>query len=74
MGDVADMILDGTLCEGCGKVVGGAVGYPRKCRQCEKDFNPVAKKKPRVRCPMCHKFVSKVGMGDHLKEKHRVKK
>lgn len=74
MGDVADMILDGTLCEGCGKVVGGAVGYSRKCRQCEKDFKPMEKKKPRVRCPMCHKFVSKAGMGDHLKEKHRVKK
>ena len=44
MGDVAGMILDGTLCEGCGAYIGAAVDCPRKCRQCEKDFKPVAKK------------------------------
>jgi len=35
MGDVADMMLDGTLCEGCGKYLGNPVGYPRRCKKCE---------------------------------------
>ena len=45
MGEIADLILDGILCEECGtivemekdtwKVVG--VGYPRKCDYCAKE-------------------------------------
>lgn len=32
MGEIADMMLDGTLCEGCGEYIGdGAPGYPRYC-------------------------------------------
>jgi len=40
MGDIADMILDGTLCEWCGvyieegEVPLEADGYPRKCADC----------------------------------------
>lgn len=34
MGDVADAMLDGTLCEGCGGFVGEPVGYPRRCDAC----------------------------------------
>jgi hypothetical protein len=45
MGEIADLILDGILCEQCGtiieldrltkKVVG--VGYPRKCEDCSEE-------------------------------------
>jgi hypothetical protein len=34
MGDIADMMLDGTLCEGCGVFMGEAVDFPRLCRSC----------------------------------------
>lgn len=35
MGDIADMMLEGILCEGCGGVVDGkATGHPRRCRGC----------------------------------------
>lgn len=35
MGDVADDIVDGFLCEECGAVVDGdCSGYPRKCTDC----------------------------------------
>lgn len=35
MGEIADMILEGTLCEVCGGLVeGDASGYPRKCSDC----------------------------------------
>lgn len=37
MGDMADMALDGTVCETCGEYLGEAVGYPRKCDSCKKD-------------------------------------
>jgi hypothetical protein len=38
MGDIADMMLDGTLCEGCGEFIGEDEGYPRYCsEQCKKD-------------------------------------
>src|SRR5262245_56945803 len=36
MGEIAEMMLDGTLCEGCGEFIGGdGDGIPRYCsRQC----------------------------------------
>lgn len=38
MGDAADAILDGTLCEACGVMVDGeSPGYPRKCDGCQAD-------------------------------------
>ena len=32
---VAEDILDGMFCEGCGEFIGEPVGYPRKCEECE---------------------------------------
>jgi hypothetical protein len=37
MGDVADDILDGDMCELCGEWLGDGDSYPRKCESCEKD-------------------------------------
>jgi hypothetical protein len=35
MGEIAEMMLEGILCEGCGEFMGGRVpGYPRRCRSC----------------------------------------
>lgn len=35
MGEIADMMLDGTLCEGCGELLDGEEpGHPRKCAFC----------------------------------------
>ena len=34
MGQVAEMTLDGTLCEQCGTFIGPPVGYPRLCEDC----------------------------------------
>lgn len=41
MGDIAEMMLDGTLCESCGSFIGEAVGFPRYCEECK----PTKKKK-----------------------------
>lgn len=39
MGDMADMMLDGTMCEICGVYLeeGVAQGFPRKCKHCVED-------------------------------------
>ncbi len=41
MGEIADMMMDGTLCHECGALIDdteasydGACGYPRYCREC----------------------------------------
>lgn len=40
MGDVADMIIDGILCEQCGVLIDGNIsGYPRSCGYCENTEN-----------------------------------
>ncbi|WP_267890504.1 hypothetical protein [Paenibacillus bouchesdurhonensis] len=36
MGEAAEMVLDGLLCECCGLLIDGEdPGYPRKCDDCE---------------------------------------
>ena len=38
MGEIAEMMLDGTLCQVCGSVIDGDTpGYPRTCEDCAKD-------------------------------------
>lgn len=63
MGDVADMMLDGTLCERCGVVLdetGEGVGHPLLCASCLYDscqgVTPPGREEPRrnpYRCPLC---------------------
>lgn len=31
MGEIAEMMLDGTLCEGCGEYIGDGSGFPGYC-------------------------------------------
>ncbi len=38
MGEIADMMLDGTLCEGCGVFLNEeSQGYPCYCADCENE-------------------------------------
>lgn len=38
MGEIAEMMLDGTLCQRCGAFLdGNSPGYPRYCKDCAKD-------------------------------------
>jgi uncharacterized Zn finger protein (UPF0148 family) len=36
MGDIAEMMLDGTLCQGCGVYMGKGDGYPVSCAACQR--------------------------------------
>jgi hypothetical protein len=78
MGDIADMMLDGTLCQVCGCFVGDAVGYPQTCDDCAKPekprrFQPRRKsafKGDAIACPKCGRKVAKTGLEQHIAAKH----
>ena len=38
MGDIADMCVNGDMCELCGLYLGEGSGYPRKCKDCTKEL------------------------------------
>ena len=35
MGEIADAMLDGDMCEQCGELLGDGDGFPRLCRSCQ---------------------------------------
>jgi len=83
MGEIAEMMLDGDLCEGCGVYMGSSgQGFTRRCHSCAGEFkadrkaanvatnkvqHAAAKKIP---CSTCGKRVSTVGMNDHVRDVH----
>lgn len=70
MGEVADMMLDGTLCEGCGVVLkGDAYGVPRRCRDCDSHTGPPMAP-GKVKCPQCGQHVKPNGLQDHQRARH----
>ena len=82
MGEIAEMMLDGEMCEGCGVYLGGeALGIPRKCQSCGGDApeHPVYSMDPAqaggdktmFSCGTCSKmFRSKQAVSDHMRDKH----
>ena len=80
MGEVAEMMLDGTLCEGCGEFIGADYG-PSYCRECARERakdgmvalidTPQPQPVPKVACPVCSKLVKITGIGDHWRQLHR---
>lgn len=67
MGEIADLMLDGALCEQCGGAIsdGAAPGYPRLCAECGGGnfFD-------RTNCPVCGKRVKTNGLQDHQRAVH----
>jgi len=77
MGDIADMMLDGTLCQFCGDFMGGeGDGFPVTCSACQVENNcnefGLPKKPPakKVKCPQCGKKVKEAGLEMHQKDVH----
>ncbi len=73
MGEIAEMMLDGTLCAGCGVYLDQEPeGYPIYCAGCQPDERdgligadaPVIKQK----CPICG--ARKANVIEHAKAKH----
>lgn len=72
MGEIAEMMLDGTLCEGCGEWFGDgkAPGYARYHKGCRPVTPPPVKKH---KCPECGRKVKPTGLTDHIRDAHGVK-
>lgn len=78
MGDIAEMMLDGTLCAECGQFLGGeGEGFPRYCTCCKRGRGSLghfrARAAVKVKCPTCGKLVKKAGLTDHQRDAHGVK-
>ena len=81
MGEVAEMMLDGTLCSVCGTYIGTDAGYPVTCDDCKggtrhRTVAKVAKVKPapkgkKVQCPHCNRKAKEgKGLQDHIRVMH----
>lgn len=71
MGDIAEMMLDGTLCEGCGVYMpGDAPGHTRRCRDCKSQASQ-PRPDEKVACKTCGRKVKFVGLNDHMRDAHQ---
>lgn len=72
MGEIADMMLDGTLCEGCGVYIGDGDGFPVRCPDCRIDSDEkwTGLSPAKMNCPECGKRIKKAGLADHIRAKH----
>lgn len=80
MGEIADMMLSGELCEGCGGYIDDhAESIPRYCsKKCAADRGalqrpakkPIPQKVAKVHCSQCGKRVTEAGLADHMRALH----
>jgi len=84
MGEIAEMMLDGTMCEGCGEFMnigGEAPGYPQRCAACGEepddsqpvDYRPLktaGQKRRRVKCECGKGFRTTAARDQHRRDKH----
>lgn len=68
MGEIAEMILEGELCQECGEFMDGATGHPRTCRAC-RSAGPDPHE--RIPCDICGKRVKRIGMTHHKRDAHK---
>lgn len=53
MGEYADMILDGDMCQTCGEFIGPGGGYARFCYGCRNEFQRIHGQGKKVRFKKC---------------------
>jgi hypothetical protein len=81
MGDIAEAMLDGTLCSQCGEYLGGDEGFPVVCAGCRREekrqgrlprFSPynVPPRKGTIQCTHCPRWIKPIGMAQHVRDKH----
>ena len=71
MGDIADMMLSGEMCQWCGEILDGQ-GYPTVCPACqaERNCDEFGNSTGKAKCPQCGKKVKEVGLRQHIEAKH----
>ena len=70
MGDIADMMLDGVLCECCGVYMGNGDGVPQRCEACAVPCEITSATALKVSCAICGKKIKVAGIRDHIKDVH----
>lgn len=83
MGEIAEMMLDGTLCEGCGVFLNAEpTGYPCYCGSCAAERKASRKaqnvavhqkkqaEQKKIACKVCGRKVKTIGMPNHMKDAH----
>lgn len=70
MGEIAEWILEGGLCQGCGEYLGDGDGYPTYCASCLAQVERPAIKTLKVACSVCGRKVKDTGLHDHMRDKH----
>lgn len=79
MGEIAEMMLDGFICEQCGEIIGDmdtgeGAGFPGLCAGCASEAKPEPQPKlkdKRFRCTDCNRrFSSEAARCDHIRDKH----
>lgn len=82
MGEIAEMMLDGCLCECCGVYIGRGNGFPVRCHACaveskaERKAQNIARNLvehaaiKKIACPLCGRKVKAIGMANHYKDSH----
>jgi hypothetical protein len=79
MGDIADMMMDGTLDHETGEYLGEGDGFPRTARSMRRQYTKSFPKgmhggrKPKdTKCPICDKMVrGQEGLKTHTKSVHK---
>ena len=70
MGDIADMMLEGVLCQGCGVYLGDGDGFPIFCSGCAKQDKSQKLNPLKAPCKYCGKRYKKSGLHAHTLAKH----
>ena len=75
MGDIADIMLDGTLCASCGEELGYGTGYPQFCAACDPGIMELPYRDTQHQCLKCgKKLQTKAGLDDHVAAVHTRKR
>jgi Zn finger protein HypA/HybF involved in hydrogenase expression len=83
MGEIAEMMLDGTLCEGCGVFLNAEPeGFPCRCGSCARESKEIRSagniaanqkkgaEQKKIPCTVCGRKVKSIGMANHMKDAH----
>jgi len=79
MGEIADMVLEGTLDEETGEYIGEGPGWPRNARTgkgfidepaCGTSLYVEVPANIKVVCPICKRRVKACGLEQHCEDKH----
>ena len=85
MGEIADQMLEGSMCQWCGEYLGEGDGFPVVCEGCQEQHGvdpfgePLSGSqeqsdgppKPRVGCPTCKRtFATHSAYDQHWRDKH----